>query len=154
MIIRQVSVIVCTHNRAHQLSTVIRQLCAQDYPSGAFEIIVVDNGSSDNTRNVVEALIASSKPPLRYILEDRSGVTFARNRGAEEALYPYLAYLDDDCWVEVNWLSGLVLGLSLGWVRSTSLALSLDYWIRPPMFVRVTWQLSGRLGWRQVDFWE
>lgn len=113
MTVRPISVIVCTHNRANMLPNVIDQLRAQDYPRDAFEIIVVDNGSTDHTPQVVERFVTKPGVPVRYIAENRLGITSARNRGAEEAHYPYLAYIDDDCSVEPDWLSQLVQGFDL-----------------------------------------
>jgi glycosyltransferase involved in cell wall biosynthesis len=113
MTVRPISIIVCTHNRADLLPRVIGQLRAQDYPADAFEIIVVDNGSTDHTPQVVERFVTEPGVPVRYVAESRLGVTLARNRGAEEAGYPYLAYLDDDCSVEPDWLSQLVSGFDL-----------------------------------------
>jgi glycosyltransferase involved in cell wall biosynthesis len=113
MTVRPISVIVCTHNRADQLPRVISQLRAQDYPREDFEIIVIDNGSIDHTPQVVERLVAEPGVRVRYIAEARLGITFARNRGAEVARYPYMAYLDDDCSVEPDWLSQLVKGFDL-----------------------------------------
>jgi glycosyltransferase involved in cell wall biosynthesis len=113
MNIRQISVIVCTLNRANLLPRVISQLRAQDYPADAFEIIVVDHGSTDTTQQIVEKLVVKPGAPVIYICETRPGITFARNRGAEVAHNPYLAYLDDDCSIEANWLSQLVQGFDL-----------------------------------------
>lgn len=113
MIIHSTSVIVCTHNRATLLPRVISQLRAQDYPHDAFEIIVVDSGSTDNTPQVVGRFVAEPGVPVHYVAESRPGVTFARNRGAEVARYHYIAYLDDDCSVESDWLSQLVRGFDL-----------------------------------------
>ena len=61
MNIRPVSVIVCTYNRAAFLPNVISQLCAQDYPKDSFEIIVVDNRSSDDTPQTVQRFIPTKK---------------------------------------------------------------------------------------------
>jgi len=105
MTIRSITVIVCTHNRAGLLPGILSKLRAQDYFAGAFEIIVVDNGSRDNTAEVVEKLASKPGVPIHYVLESRPGITLARNRGAEIARYPYLAYIDDDCSVEPDWLS-------------------------------------------------
>src|ERR1044071_3533622 len=113
MTIRPTSVIVCTHNRADLLPRVMNQLLAQDYPPAAFEIIVVDNCSTDHTPQVIERLVTKPGVPVRYIAECCPGITFARNRGAEVARYPYLAYIDDDCSVEPDWLSQLVQGFDL-----------------------------------------
>jgi glycosyltransferase involved in cell wall biosynthesis len=95
------------------LPRVIGQLRAQDYPIDAFEIIVIDNGSTDHTPQVIERFVTEPGVPVRYIAETRLGITSARNRGAEAARYSYLAYLDDDCSVEPDWLSQLVQGFDL-----------------------------------------
>jgi glycosyltransferase involved in cell wall biosynthesis len=113
MAIRQISVIICTHNRAALLPGLINQLRAQDYPVDAFESIVVDNASTDNTRVIVQKLITESGVSIQYVAENRPGITFARNRGAEVAHNPYLAYIDDDCSVEPDWLSQLIQGFNL-----------------------------------------
>ena len=108
-----VSVIVCTHNRAALLPKMIEQLSSQDYPKDCFEVIIVDNCSSDDTPDVVKRFIPDCELTLRLIQESRPGVTFARNRGAEEANYPHLVYLDDDCSVGCDWLRQLVSGFGL-----------------------------------------
>jgi len=108
-----VSVIVCTLNRAELLSRIIDLLRAQNYSKDKYEIIVVDNGSTDNTRSVVESFMGPSSPMLRYVFESRLGVTFARNRGFEVAINPYLAYIDDDCTVGLDWLRSLMSGYDL-----------------------------------------
>lgn len=111
--VRHVSTIVCTRNRADLLPGVIYQLRLQDYPVDAFEIIVVDNGSTDQTRDVVNELATQPGVRVRYVCESRPGITLARNRGAEVAYYPYLAYLDDDCTVRTDWLWQLLSGFDL-----------------------------------------
>jgi glycosyltransferase involved in cell wall biosynthesis len=110
---RQTSVIVCTYNRADLLPNVIERLRAQKYPVEAFEIIIVDNNSNDLTPQVVNSFVAKPGVTIRYIFEDHPGITYARNRGAKEARFPYLAYLDDDCSVEPDWLEQLVNGFDL-----------------------------------------
>ena len=113
MTIRSTSVIVCTHNRANLLPRLIGQLRAQHYPNDEFEIIVVDNGSVDNTKQAIKQIAAEPGVPIRYISEIRPGITFARNRGARESRYPYLAYVDDDCSIGPNWLQNLMSGFDL-----------------------------------------
>ncbi|MCK4815869.1 glycosyltransferase family 2 protein, partial [bacterium] len=89
------------------------QLRAQNYPSDAFEIIVVDNCSTDHTQKVVELLLNKPGVSVRYVSESSSGITFARNRGANESRYPYLAYVDDDCSIGPDWLYQLMSGFDL-----------------------------------------
>jgi glycosyltransferase involved in cell wall biosynthesis len=113
VIFRPTSVIICTRNRATLLPRVVRQLRAQDYPRDAFEIIIVDNASVDDTAKVVRQLSFEPGASVRYVFEGRCGVTRARNLGAVEARYPYLAYIDDDCSVGPKWLAKLMSGFEL-----------------------------------------
>jgi glycosyltransferase involved in cell wall biosynthesis len=113
MTLRSVSVIVCSHNRADQLPRLIGQLRNQNHPEGSFEIVVVDNGSIDHTQQIVAQCAGEPGAPVKYVVENRPGITFARNRGALEAHYDHLAYIDDDCTVESDWLSNLIQGFDL-----------------------------------------
>ncbi|HEY9638852.1 MAG TPA: glycosyltransferase family 2 protein [Coleofasciculaceae cyanobacterium] len=97
----QISAIICTHNRDHYLGAAIESLLAQDF-SEPFEVIVVDNASSDRTREVVAAYLSDSR--LRYVYESVTGLSVARNTGAQVAQSPILAYLDDDAVASPQWL--------------------------------------------------
>ncbi|MDJ0553321.1 MAG: glycosyltransferase family 2 protein [Microcoleaceae cyanobacterium MO_207.B10] len=99
-----ISAIICTHNRDTYLGTAIDSLLAQDFP-GSFEVVVVDNASSDQTREVVEARFPHSN--LKYIYEPVKGLSVARNTGASEASAEILAYLDDDAVASSQWLKVL-----------------------------------------------
>ncbi|MEG3437053.1 glycosyltransferase family A protein [Pannus brasiliensis CCIBt3594] len=96
--------IICTHNRDHYLAGAIDSLLAQDCAD--FQIVVVDNASTDNTRSVVEARLGDSR--LQYVYEPVLGLSTARNRGARETTAPFLAYLDDDAVASPGWLQILV----------------------------------------------
>jgi len=109
----RVSVIVCTYNRAEILPRIIGLLRHLDYPKDKYEIIIVDNGSTDHTESIVESLIGQPGARVRYIFESQRGITFARNRGLEVALNPYLVYIDDDCTVGSEWLLTLMSGYNL-----------------------------------------
>ena len=100
----QISAIICTHNRDQYLGAAIDSLLNQDF-AGEYEVIVVDNASSDRTREVIEARL--SHPRLRYIHESVLGLSVARNTGAKQALSPILAYLDDDAVASSQWLQVL-----------------------------------------------
>jgi glycosyltransferase involved in cell wall biosynthesis len=98
-----ISAIICTHNRADYLGAAIDSLLHQTHPN--YEIIVVDNASTDNTRQVVEERLPHSL--LTYVYEGKLGLSHARNRGAEVAKGEILAYLDDDAEASATWLSTL-----------------------------------------------
>lgn len=100
----QISAIICTHNRDTYLGAAIDSLLAQDFTAN-FEIVVVDNGSSDRTREVVEQRAAD--PRLKYIFEPILGLSVARNTGAKATSADIIAYLDDDAVASPQWLQVL-----------------------------------------------
>jgi glycosyltransferase involved in cell wall biosynthesis len=100
-----ISVVVCTYNRAALLREALRSLFAQTAQDLTFEIIVVDNNSSDDTPATVELLKAESPISLRYVREPRQGNAYARNTGVEKAESSIIAFLDDDCIADENWLA-------------------------------------------------
>ena len=105
----QASVIICTRNRAQSLRSVLRDLAASSVPAHLrWELIVVDNGSSDDTRHVVESEAASFPVPLRYIFEPSKGLSRARNTGVSHAEADILAFTDDDVEVGPDWLRSIV----------------------------------------------
>jgi glycosyltransferase involved in cell wall biosynthesis len=96
----KISAIICTHNREKYLGAAIDSLLAQDFPD--YEIIVVDNASSDRTREIVQ-----TRPSVKYVYEPVTGLSVARNTGATSATSQILAYLDDDAVASPNWLTVL-----------------------------------------------
>jgi glycosyltransferase involved in cell wall biosynthesis len=99
----QISAIICTYNREEYLSAAIDSLLQQDFYS--YEVIVVDNASSDRTREIVGERL--SNPRLNYVYEPILGLSVARNTGAKEARSPILAYLDDDAVASPFWLKAI-----------------------------------------------
>jgi glycosyltransferase involved in cell wall biosynthesis len=89
------AVVIATHNRASYLEKALDALSAQTLPSHTFEVIVVDNASTDATREVVSGRIRASRN-LRYLPEPRLGASVARNAGWQATSAPYIAFLDDD----------------------------------------------------------
>lgn len=99
-----VSVVVPVRNGAETLGDCLASIMASDYPVDRREIVVVDNGSSDGTADVVRRF------PVRCVTEPKRGHGNARNRGITEARGELLAFTDADCAVAVNWLRELVSG--------------------------------------------
>jgi glycosyltransferase involved in cell wall biosynthesis len=98
-----ISAIICTHNREEYLGAAIDSLLHQDFYN--YEVIVVDNASSDRTHQIVEERL--SNPHLNYVYEEVIGLSVARNTGAKEARASILAYLDDDAVASPQWLKTL-----------------------------------------------
>lgn len=103
-----ISVIVCTANRADRLDACFDALAlaGTNAPAG-WELIVVDNGSVDETRAVIERRAARGDLPIRYVAQPRPGLSRARNAGIAAALHPIIAFTDDDCRVAPDWLSSI-----------------------------------------------
>ena len=102
------SIITPTLNRAKFLKWAINSFVAQDFPPGQFEIIVVDNGSTDATRQEVEAIIAAGQShAIRYVYEPEPGLLSGRHRGAQEAKGDILVFTDDDTEATPKWLAAI-----------------------------------------------
>lgn len=121
------SIVICTFNRAQLLRCCLNSLAETGDRARRFEILVVDNNSTDETRTVVDSFTAAM-PTLRYVQEERQGLSHARNRGLLEAQADWVAYLDDDARVLTGYLHRLerlaenatfdcVAGVYLPWYR-------------------------------------
>ena len=94
--VRTVSVIIPTYNRAHYLGEAIASILNQDIQDCQIEIIVVDDGSTDDTKEVIREFGNT----VKYIYQDNRGAGPARNRGINEAAGEWVAFLDsDDRWL-------------------------------------------------------
>jgi len=104
-----ISVIICTYNRDKFIGEALNCLAKQTLPTGNFEIIVVDNRSTDNTASIAKKFIADH-PELqaRYVMEPNKGLSFARNRGIQEARASIVTYIDDDAEVTPHFLESIV----------------------------------------------
>jgi glycosyltransferase involved in cell wall biosynthesis len=103
----KVTVAIPTYNRADFLRQTLAGLVAQQFPRDHFEILVLDNNSSDHTRNVV-AEFASAHPAPRYVLETQQGLDYARNRAIAEARGDIILFADDDILVQPDWLAQML----------------------------------------------
>jgi glycosyltransferase involved in cell wall biosynthesis/SAM-dependent methyltransferase len=105
-----VSVALPTHNRSAMLRDTFAGLAVQTYPVDRFEVLVINDGSTDDTASVATELIAGAPFPARYIETRGVGATAARNLGMREARGEIVAHLDDDCRPCPEWLEEGVRG--------------------------------------------
>jgi glycosyltransferase involved in cell wall biosynthesis len=105
------SLIIATCNRAADLRDTLASLAGLR-PDGPWEVIVVDNNSSDGTRRVVEAAAPDFPAPLRYLFEREQGRSPALNAGIRLAQGDILVTTDDDVRVEADWLNRAAEGLA------------------------------------------
>jgi glycosyltransferase involved in cell wall biosynthesis len=104
--VTEISVVLCTHDRSSILRRTLPAIVRQDLPRDSYEVIVVDNASSDDTSEVVAAL-ACSEPNLRCVREDEVGLSAARNRGVLESSGSIVVFVDDDVRVDSRWLGNV-----------------------------------------------
>ncbi len=91
------SLIIPTYNRARFLDVTLNQLAAIDYPVAHFEVIIVNNNSSDNSETVIQKFIKQKKMTnLSYIFETSQGRSHAMNKGIRAAKFSKIISLDDD----------------------------------------------------------
>jgi glycosyltransferase involved in cell wall biosynthesis len=101
-----VSVVVCCHNSAGRLRPTLEHLARQQVRPGVpWEVVLVDNASTDHTAEVArECWSGIDLAPLRIVREERAGLSAARLRGIQEARYETVAFIDDDNWVSATWI--------------------------------------------------
>ncbi len=98
------SVVIPTFDRAKLLAVALASLARQTLEPARFEVLVIDNSSTDATVEVVAAA-ARERSNVRHVREERQGVAHARNRGWREARAEWVAYTDDDCRMPPGWLA-------------------------------------------------
>jgi GT2 family glycosyltransferase len=103
------SIVVPTHDRASRLSACLRALSRQDYPTNRFDVVVVDDGSPSPLAEIVDPF--QEQINVKLVVQHQAGPAAARNAGATHGQGQYLAFTDDDCAPERDWLKQLADGL-------------------------------------------
>lgn len=99
------SIIIGTRNRCASLKRTLLSIEMIDYPKNNYEIIIVDNNSTDETKHIVHEAEKKTKN-ISYYYEKNSGISFARNLGAKKSKFRYLIFIDDDIQVKPSILQG------------------------------------------------
>lgn len=108
----KITVIICTFNRGNTVARTLHSVAASVLPKSVeCEILVVDNNSTDGTREVVEGFCRNHPGLFRYLFEPLQGKSYALNYGIREAQGDVVAFLDDDVTVEPAWLQNLTAPL-------------------------------------------
>ena len=140
----ELSVVICTYNRCDLLPGALEAVLAQDAENVRYEVVVVDNNSTDRTRDVVSALIEHGENRLRYVFEGTQGLAHARNTGITSAAGSIIAFTDDDVRVGAGWVGEIKRALdqhpeveSVGgrilplWPHEPPAWLTRDHWVGP-----------------------
>jgi glycosyltransferase involved in cell wall biosynthesis len=99
-----VSIVISTYNRCGLLSGALRALLAQTPADLAYEILVVDNNSTDQTRSLVQSMAMENPEKLKYLFEPKQGLSYGRNTGIAAAKTAVIAFTDDDVRVAPDWV--------------------------------------------------
>jgi|DewCreStandDraft_4_1066084.scaffolds.fasta_scaffold00789_8 glycosyltransferase involved in cell wall biosynthesis len=140
-----VSIIICTRNRAESLRATLASLGQVNLPCGwQVELILVDNGSTDNTSQIL------LQTPLsgirnRYVFEPQKGLSIARNRGVKESSGDVLLFTDDDMRFPKGWIEYMCMPIMEG--KADAVAGRIDI----PPHLRRSWMGSVHLGWLGVN---
>lgn len=104
-----ISVVICTYNRAKFIGKALDCLARQTLPKEQYEIIIVDNRSTDDTARICRQFI-EPHPDLnaRYYFEENKGLSFARNRGLQESRSPIITFIDDDAEAVPEFLKAIL----------------------------------------------
>ncbi len=106
----KISIIICSYNRQDYILAALDSLNNQSIPKNIYEVIVVDNNSTDNTAALCHQYISTHTTfNVRYELEKQQGASFARNKGAALAQTQLLVFMDDDAIAEKDYLHTILL---------------------------------------------
>lgn len=105
-----ISHIICTYNRANYLPKALEALAHQNYSDfNDFEVVIINNNSTDNTQQVVDTFIQQySNIKVIYANEEKQGLSNARNKAIEVSNAEWLAFLDDDAYVDADYTRNLI----------------------------------------------
>jgi len=143
------TIIICSYNRCENLPVCISALENQENVGGIdWEVLIVDNNSSDNTRQIVADLAEKSKLKIRYAFEPQQGLNYARNLGMQEEKGIYFAYIDDDITVSKQWLSSIYQSLVENDADASGGRIHLDPSIQLPAWIKCNPSMYGFLGYQ------
>lgn len=109
-----VSFIICTYNRCEYIYETLRRLAVSIDDKNGCEILLIDNNSKDDTQSECKRFMADyPSADFHYLVEEKQGLSFARNRGVAESKGDFLVFLDDDAFVEKNYVDNLLQQLSI-----------------------------------------
>jgi glycosyltransferase involved in cell wall biosynthesis len=123
-------VIICSYNRAKLLERALRSLARQTLSPDRFELVVVDDGSSDATASVCESLRRDGLPNLKCVRTGHAGLASARNTGVRSTTAERILFMDDDCVAAPDWVERMIAALGRHPVIAGAVATSRDSFCR------------------------
>lgn len=147
----KLSVIIPTRNRSRELHNALVSITSQQIDQKLFEVIVVDNGSTDNTREIVCAF-EKTFPNLRYFYEERPGLHNGRHRGLKEAFGEILVFCDDDIIATKTWLSAIEESFQDSDVALVGGNNFPNFEVEPPQWIHDLWDRPRSSGGRYLEW--
>jgi len=138
----KISIIIPTYNRCNQISKTLHSIIKLDTPSELFEIIVIDNGSTDDTKEIVDKyIIEYPNYHFKYFYDAIPGLLTGRHRGAKESQSEILCFIDDDVELSSTWANTIIDTMSertdISFMTGPNLP---KYDISPPDWLKYFWQ--------------
>lgn len=143
----QVSIIIPTLNHAKYLKNALTSVQNQSFPKNEYEVIVVDNNSTDETPEIVAELNTTGEKEVIYVKEPNIGLHNARHAGAKIAQGEILAYTDDDAICYPNWLLELIRAYSNPEVGCAGGKILPKWEVKPPDWIEQYWDYLSLLDW-------
>jgi glucosyl-dolichyl phosphate glucuronosyltransferase len=132
-------VVICTYNNATMLDSVLSSLaCQSRVETASWSCLVVDNNCTDDTPNVIRRhALTGTIPGFRSVREAVQGLTSARLRGVRSTTARWIAFVDDDCFLQSDWIAqAIAFAESHSWVGAFGGRVALDWEVEPPRYVR------------------
>lgn len=143
------TVVICTYNRAGNLPRCLNALAVQQgVENREWEVLVVDNNSSDSTPDMVAKLAHELPIQIRYKREAEQGLNYARNTGIRESTGKYFSYVDDDILVSKTWLASLFDAFENHDADAVGGRIHLDPSVELPKWIRPDTDMMGFLGYQ------
>ena len=136
-----ISVVISTYNRCLILPEALESVLRQETDGVTYEVIVVDNNSTDDTRSVIESFVRTTDGKIRYLFEGKQGLSHGWNAGIEASSAPIIAFTDDDIIVSKDWIANVKKAFELHEDISFIGGKMLPVWPseRPKWLVREMW---------------
>jgi glycosyltransferase involved in cell wall biosynthesis len=128
-----------TRNRLDDVKTCLPTLRAQQIQGVNWEVIIVDNGSTDGTAQWAKERVGGSNPRVRYVYEPNPGLLSGRHRGAAEARGDLLTFIDDDIQAASGWLGAILGAFSNSRVALAGGPCLPNYEFEPPQWIEEFW---------------
>ena len=145
------TVIICTYNRSHNLPACLGRLAAQESIEDVeWEVLVVDNNSSDGTSETVDTLARELPIAIRCVHEAEQGLNYARNTGIRESHGRFFSYIDDDILVGPRWLASIHANFLRNDGDAVGGRIHLDPAMALPKWVRADTDMLGFLGYQDL----